>query len=140
VRDLDKKREALDRADKIWVNDSYWLVMPYKLKDSGVTLTWVGEGKLPDGRACDVLRMTFAHVGVTPENKYELSVARDTHLVEQWSYFKRADDAAASMTTTWADWNRYGAILLASKHAGGPSTDKVAVYDAPPARLTQLAD
>lgn len=140
VRDADKKREALDRAYKIWVNDSYWLVMPYKLKDSGVTLNYAGEGKLPDGRACDLLKLTFARVGVTPENGYELYVSKDKHLVEQWSYFKRADDAAPSMTTTWADWQRYGKILLASQHAGGPSTDKIAVYDTPPARLTQLKD
>ena len=29
---------ALQRAKSVWINDSYWLVMPYKLKDSGVTL------------------------------------------------------------------------------------------------------
>ena len=30
-------------AYAIWVNDTYWLLMPYKMKDPGVTLAYDGE-------------------------------------------------------------------------------------------------
>ena len=32
-------QKVLDRLTPIWINNSYWLLMPFKLKDSGVTLT-----------------------------------------------------------------------------------------------------
>lgn len=136
VRDADKKRDALDRAYKVFVNDSYWMFAPYKLKDSGVTLKYAGERALSDGRAADVLRLQFTGVGVTPDNAYEMWVARDTKLVEQWAYFRRNDDQEPSMTTPWSGWTRYGSILLASDHGSGPSTTDIAVFDAPPPRMT----
>ena len=135
--DADKKRKLLDDAYKAWVNDSYWLVAPYKLKDSGVTLTHAGVRALADGRPADVLRLQFQGVGVTPDNAYEMYVAQDTHLVEQWSYFKHRDDAQPAMTTPWAGWKRYGGILLASDHGKGPGTTDIAVFDVPPPSLTK---
>lgn len=105
--------EMLQSGYEMWVNDSYWLIMPYKLKDSGVTLTYVGEGTLEaDGRAADVLQLTFRDVGVTPQNKYHVWVARDTNLVEQWAFFRAADDANPIFTTPWTNWTQHGNIML----------------------------
>ncbi|MHC4142850.1 MAG: hypothetical protein ACYSUF_13645, partial [Planctomycetota bacterium] len=70
-----------------WINDSYWLVMPYKLKDTGVTLRSLGRGETQDGRAADVLELTFTDVGDSPQNKYHIWVGTDSGLVEQWAYF-----------------------------------------------------
>lgn len=46
--------------------------MPYKLKDSGVTLKYKGEGQTEEGEPAQVLVLTFKDVGVTPQNKYEV--------------------------------------------------------------------
>ena len=43
LMEADSLAKMLDRAKSIWINDSYWLVMPFKLKDSGVTLKYLGE-------------------------------------------------------------------------------------------------
>jgi hypothetical protein len=67
------KRKAL------WINDSYWLVMPWKLQDPGVNLTYVKTEQLPNGTTADILQLTFT-VGVTPENKYWLYVDKEDHL------------------------------------------------------------
>ncbi len=83
IRDPGELEKALAEARSIWINDSYWLLMPYKLKDTGVTLRHAGESSLADGRAADVLELTFHDVGDTPGNKYEVLVSRDRHLVEQ---------------------------------------------------------
>ena len=50
VTDPGRLAELLDRGEAVWINDSYWLVMPYKLKDTGVTLEYLGEGTMEDGR------------------------------------------------------------------------------------------
>ena len=63
-------KEALDNAYAAWINDSYWVVMPYKLQDPGVKLTYTREDKTEDGKDAHVLTMTFDSVGLTPQNKY----------------------------------------------------------------------
>jgi hypothetical protein len=35
ITEPDSLKKLLDKAKAIWINDSYWLVMPFKLKDSG---------------------------------------------------------------------------------------------------------
>lgn len=120
--------KALEGGYRAWVNDSYWLLMPYKLKDSGVTLRYVGEQDMEDGRAADVVQLTFEDVGVTPENKYHVFVAKDTGLVEQWSFFRSASDEEPGFTTPWAKWTRHGEILL-SGDRGQRQLSDIVVYD-----------
>ena len=72
VSDPDTIATKLEHGYRAWINDSYWLVMPYELKDSGVTLSYRGVEKTEDGRPAAALELTFKEVGVTPQNKYAL--------------------------------------------------------------------
>jgi hypothetical protein len=128
----DELAALLKRGREAWINDSYWLVMPYKLKDSGVTLRYQGEAPMQDGRQADVLTLTFAGVGVTPENKYDVYVARDTGLVEQWSFYPKAEDTQPDFTTPWRNWRRHGGILLSDDRGEGKRHTDVAVLGALP--------
>jgi len=129
VETPEKLAEYLDRGHQLWVNDSYWMFMPYKLLDPGVTLTYAGERILEDGRAADVLDMTFVEgVGYTPENRYEIFVARDSGLVEQWSFFAEASAEEPNFTLPWSDWRQFGGILLATGHGQGLDWE-IAVYE-----------
>ena len=49
ISDPDTLAAKLDHGYRAWINDSYWLVMPYKLKDSGVTLHYRGIETTEDG-------------------------------------------------------------------------------------------
>lgn len=126
--------EMLAGGWRAWVNDSYWMFMPYKLLDPGVNLTYMGEDLMEDDRAADVLQLTFESVGVTPDNKYLIYVARDTGLVEQWSYFPTREASEPGFTRPWADWERFGGIMLATNHGRGADW-QIAVYDELPAGL-----
>ena len=95
-----------------WINDSYWLFMPYKLNDPGVTLKYLGEKMMEDGRSAEVVQLTFTDVGNTPQNKYHVYIANDTKLVEQWDYFSNADDVEPRFKIPWRDWKRHGRIML----------------------------
>jgi hypothetical protein len=126
--------EMMERGEALWINDSYWMFMPYKLKDTGVTLRYAGEGKMEDGRAADVLQLTFEDVGKTPENRYLVYVARDSGLVEQWDYFAKAEDPEPGFRLPWHNWQRYGAILLSDNRGERGHTD-IAVRDEMPAAV-----
>jgi hypothetical protein len=105
-------KKALERGKKILINDAYWLIMPLKLKDSGVTLKYIGEDKNKDGKPSDILQLTFENVGVTPENKYWVYVDKTTRLVNQWSFFRKASDEKPEFSNIWSDYQRYGKMLL----------------------------
>lgn len=111
VTDEAALNELLHKAKSIWINDSYWLTMPYKLKDSGVTLKYIKQDKVDDLEV-DVLQLTFENVGDTPDNKYLIYVDKKSHLVVQWAFFTNFEDEAPRFVTPWADYKQYGNILL----------------------------
>jgi hypothetical protein len=128
VTDSVQHREWMERGKSIWINDSYWLVMPYKLKDTGVALRYGGESTMEDGRRADKLVLTFEGVGDTPNNKYDVYVARDTRLVEEWSFYENAADSEPSFRLPWRDWQPYGDILLSGDRRDYQLTE-LAVFD-----------
>ena len=128
IAEPDSLKKYLNRGYRAWINDSYWLVMPYKLKDSGVTLKYLGEGEMENGRDAFVLTLTFDDVGVTPQNKYDVYVDRERMLVEQWAFYRKASDAEPRFVGPWADWKPHGGILL-SENRGRTSHTDVAVFD-----------
>ncbi len=104
--------DLLASAYRDWINAGYWLLMPYKLKDSGVTLGYKGEEMMPDGKEAHVLTLRFDGVGVTPDNGYDVYVGKESGLVQQWSYYANADAAEPNFTRTWEGYRNYGGILL----------------------------
>jgi len=113
VTESDSLDYYLQQGKSIWINDSYWLFMPFKLKDSGVTLKYVGEREDQDNNKVeDVLYLTFEKVGDTPQNRYRVAVDRESHLVSSWEYFPTATDKEAAFSTPWENYQRYGEILL----------------------------
>ena len=108
----DSLSKYLKRGKGIWINDAYWLFMPFKLKDSGVTLTYVGEDTTQAGIAADVLQLTFEGVGNTPQNKYHVWVDRSDNLIKQWAFFRENDMAEPNFITPWIGYKEYGSIIL----------------------------
>jgi hypothetical protein len=132
-------QEILDEAQlvstvkasrSVWENDAYWLCMPFKLKDGGVTLKYRGEGTTKDGREADIIRLTFKNVGETPWTMYDLWITRDDHLIGQWAYYPNSGDQDPEFTQPWSDWQRHGKILLSADRGERMGT---------PARITDIA-
>ena len=115
--------DQLYKCESAWINDSYWLFMPYKLKDSGLTLKYIAEGKMENGADADILQLTFKNVGRTPQNKYHVFVNKENHMVEQWSYFKNATDPKPQFTTPWANWQVYNTIKLSDNRGKNSHSD-----------------
>lgn len=130
-----KNEEALAKAVQtgidIWINDSYWLVMPFKLKDSGVTLKYLGDQPTAAGQDAALLELTFRKVGKTPQNKYWVYVDKATNLVSQWDYFENASDAEAQISTPWDNYTTHGAIQLSDNRGKNSLTDIAVHKDVP---------
>jgi hypothetical protein len=123
MSDPDSVAFYTSRGKSIWINDAYWLFMPFKLKDSGVTLTYIGEDTTQMGNVSDKLQLTFEDVGNTPQNKYHVWVDRNDNLVKQWAFFRENNMEEPNFITPWDDYAKYGHILLAGDRGERDITD-----------------
>jgi hypothetical protein len=126
MTEADTLKKLLDRAKGIWINDSYWLTMPFKLKDSGVTLKYFGEDTLKNNRY-NILELTFKEVGNTPENKYRLYVGIQDKMIKHWAYYNDAKKDTANFIRPWDNYQKYGNVMLSADRSdsGGPKNVKV---------------
>ena len=126
--------EPLQRAWGAWVNDTYWLLMPYKMLDPGVTLKYHGEEQI-EGTTYDRLHLSFESVGLTPGDQYWAWINRETGLMDRWEYRLQGRDETTAWT--WGPWKTYGSIKLAAERhtLDGERTlllDNLAVLDSMP--------
>jgi len=114
VDDAARSDSLATRAHAMFINDSYWLVMPFKWADPGVTTSYLGRME-QWGKEYDVVELTFEEVGLTPQNKYRGFVDPETGLFEIWQHFRQASDGEPAFTMAWTDWRRTGPIWLSPR-------------------------
>jgi hypothetical protein len=125
VAQPDSLAKYLKIGKATWVSDAYWLIMPFKLKDSGVTLKYMGEGKTEAGGNADILQLTFD----ASADKYLVYVSKSSHLVTQWSYFQKSTDTIPAFTTPWANYFPYGKIILSFDRGDYKKLSNIYTYD-----------
>ncbi|MEO6191781.1 MAG: hypothetical protein ABIS20_02135 [Thermoanaerobaculia bacterium] len=136
--DGEKAKEALENAYGAWVNDTYWLIEPYKLRDPGVNLAYDGEEAI-DGKTYDKLALSFGKVGLTPGDRYWVYVNRDTGLVDRWAYILQDMPKEGPPTVwKWEGWQKYGNIMLAPHRTQVGNERKLELTDI--AVMDQLPD
>jgi hypothetical protein len=95
-----------------WINDTYWLIMPFKLRDPGTHLKHVRTEKGGSGQTYDVLELSFSPgVGLTPGDKYWLFVNRQTHLIDRWEFVLTGREPPPQ-GSSWESWSSVGPLRL----------------------------
>lgn len=109
----------LEGANRAHINDSYWLVMPFKWTDPGVQVRYLGERiHEPSGEAWEVVELSFESVGLTPQNMYHAWIHPETGRMERWEHF--ANPEANPSPSDWTDWSTLGPLTLAlNRRSGG---------------------
>ncbi len=126
----------LRSGDRAWANDTYWLLMPYKLQDPGVTLKYDGEETI-GGVTYDKLHLSFDEgVGFTPGDEYWAYINRETHLMDQWRFLlqPRGEEGRRSEGVyKWIEWQKYGNIMISSERESADGNTRelqnIAVFD-----------
>jgi hypothetical protein len=129
----EQAKKLVEGSYGAWVNDTYWLLMPYKLKDHGVNVTYAGKDEI-EGKGYDKLALSFGQVGLTPGDHYWAWINRDTHLMDRWAYVLQDQPKDAAPTIwLWNGWQRYGKIMLAPSRirVGGEGRLELANIDVP---------
>jgi len=132
ITDQGELESRLMRVYSRWVNNSYWLLMPYKLLDPGVDLAYMGEDSTMTGQFADVLELTFDDVGLTPYNKYRVYIDKESGYVCQWTHWRSARDEEPRFTLPWTDWSEYNGIMLSTGRGGNSDIETVEVPETLP--------
>ena len=127
----DSLKKYMKSGKGAWINDSYWLTMPFKLQDNGVTLKYLDEAKTEAGRDAYLLQLTFKEVGNTPNNMYKIWVEKETNLVTQWAYFPKSTDEKPGFIRPWTEYKPYGKIMLSGER-GDRDLTEIKVFEALP--------
>ena len=110
----DSLQKLLKRSRSLWINDSYWFLMPYKLREPGVSLEYDGD-TLIAGTTFDRLALSFENVGETPGDHYWVFVNRANHRVERWDMVLQ-DDAPPARSYTWEGWEQHDGLWFPTAH------------------------
>jgi hypothetical protein len=113
--DGDSLKSLMRTAHGMWINDSYWLLMPYKLRDPGVTLKYDRELKAGNGAMQDRIGLSFDKVGMTPGDRYWVTVDRATHRIVRWDHLLEGGTPPA---TPWTleGWEQHAGLWFATAH------------------------
>ena len=95
-----------------WVNDSYWLLAPLKIRDKGVKVE-AGGPKDMGGTSMETINLSFDSVGLTPTDRYVMYLDPRTKLPKAWDYIP-AD--GKGMQATWEKFQNFGGLMLATEH------------------------
>lgn len=109
--DGEEKKKLLETGYGRFINDTYWLLAPWKVFDPGVNREYAGEKTGPEGALCDVIRLSFEDVGLTPKDVYWLWVTREGRRMVQWQYVLGGAQEEPT-TALWKDWRTFGGIAL----------------------------
>ena len=133
----DAARKAVDDAYGSYINDSWWLCMPWKWFASGVNLKYLGPQK-HGGETADVVELTFGHVGLTPGDMYHAFVSQKSHLMDYWEYTLSEHSPVKQKKGAW-DWQYgdYKGVKLASNHV---SSDHKATINMGDVRVLDAVD
>jgi hypothetical protein len=95
-----------------WVNDSYWLLAPLKIRDKGVKVE-AGGPKDMGGTSMETLNLSFDSVGLTPKDRYVFYIDPQTKLPKAWDYIP---EDGKGMQATWEKFQNFGGLMLATEH------------------------
>ncbi|MCB0833713.1 MAG: hypothetical protein KDC45_09640 [Bacteroidetes bacterium] len=90
--------QLIDYGYGRFINDTYWLLMPWKLLDPGVHLTYEGTDSLS---GLEVLHLSFDSVGLTPGDQYWAYLNKTNGLIQKWTY--KLEDGGLG-TFEWKNW------------------------------------
>ncbi|MEO5906219.1 MAG: hypothetical protein ABIQ11_05805 [Saprospiraceae bacterium] len=120
-------------AYRMWINDTYWLIFPFKLLDPGVKLKYLGNCST-DSINATCIELTFEKVGITPGNRYVAYIDKESYDVVKWDYYENADDPKPTMSNKWDEYSQYGPVRL-SRGRGKVRLGEVIIYETLPEEI-----
>lgn len=121
-----EQAELVDHARSLWRNDSYWLLMPWKLCDPGVHLELLPDSDF-SGRHHKRIQVKFdAGTGSTPRDVYELFLDAESCELVRFAFRQQRNAADQPMAIfNWLDWQTVGGVRFSCERRMIGGADQV---------------
>jgi hypothetical protein len=108
-----------NEIDPAFMNDQYWLILPFHVVWDGATVTTDGAQKLSlSGASAERIVVKYpSDGGYEPGDTWDLYVGADKRIVEI-AYHHGANKPPKLVIATWADHKKAGPLLVATDHRG----------------------
>ena len=118
-----------DDIDPAFVNDQYWLVLPFHVVWDGANVEDTGRQKLPlgQGSARRVVVQYASEGGYSPGDTWELYVGADNR-VEELVYRRGGPQKPRVVVATWAGYKKAGPLLISTDHRGTADGEPLRVF------------
>jgi len=115
--DGETAQKMREQAYGRFVNDTYWLLAPLKVFDSGVNRQYLADSSTVTH---NVLHLTFSDVGRTPGDEYWLYVSKETGQLDRWAYhLEGMNEEDPPQVYEWTDYTTLqapeGTVVLATR-------------------------
>ncbi|NGY36358.1 hypothetical protein FQU23_002410 [Flavobacterium sp. XN-5] len=105
------KIDAIKTANNYFNNDSFWLIAPFKLRDSGTTRSIVMQENE------EALMVTYASGGSTPGDSY-VWLVDENYIPKAWRMWVSIIPVGG-IETSWEDWKTFpNNLKIATSHKG----------------------
>ena len=106
-------KELLDFGYRRFTNDTFWLLMPLRMIDSGVQRTYDGERSDSCGHTWDLLKLTVNQGSELPQGVYWPWINRDTGIVEEWDMkLQSMKPEDPPLQVMFRDYRRIAGLLI----------------------------
>ena len=110
--DLERRKDEFDRLEyqayEYFINDTFWLIAPYKVRDTGVVRSTV---EVDEGRG---LLVTYTMGGVTPGDSY-LWIIDDKGFPKAWKIWT-SNVPIGGLEFGWGGWVEKGGVWFSLFH------------------------
>lgn len=100
-----------------WMNDLFWLVLPFRLKGDGVTLKYLGEERTDSARY-NLLQISVSQGGELPPGEYLAFVDLVDDLIKICAELDEDNLDAGDPLLRWDNYSKHDNILLPSPKGG----------------------
>ena len=117
---------VLLNADRKFINDKYWLLVPFQLMwDKGTTISDVTKEESPIHKTLlNKITITYPNNGgYTPGDAYDLFFD-DEVLIKEWIY-RHQNQKEPSLVTTWENQQDFNGIKLSLEHVNAEGNFKL---------------
>jgi hypothetical protein len=109
-----------DVIDPNFVNDQYWLILPFHVYwDSSADVHDMGMQKLPSGKgsAKQVVVKYPSEGGYSSGDTWELYLGSDNR-IEEMVYRRGGPEKPQVVIASWAGYKKAGPLLISTEHRG----------------------
>jgi hypothetical protein len=127
IADEEALKTKLHQGMQLWRADSYSLLLPFKLKESGISLIYLGEDSLADGAKANVVEIQLKNHELKTQRKYRIFIGQKDNIIRQVADFNPSAPDSIGDRIAFDNYKKYGNLLLSADRsdAKGPREVKV---------------